>query len=252
MWQSTGMWPRRLRVRPPSLTPAFAPRHAAVAQRQEQRIPNPPVEGSSPSSRANHSHPTSAGSSVDKSGSLRNSVTRRFKSCSAHSYRWFVGAVGSAPPCQGGGHGFEPRTDRKGRSRAAGRCWPVAVDVNVPLGERPANHTHSEVAQWAEQAVVTRQVEGSTPSLGAHTTRPAGRGGSMRPAATREIPVRLGCGPQQRRTKSVMPVSGWRRLPRRGGRGRSWAGRQRRLPVPVRPCRRPRLRRTACRARRTR
>jgi hypothetical protein len=145
------------------------PRHAAVAQRQEQRIPNPPVEGSSPSSRAKQIHPTRAGSSVDKSGSLRNSVTRRFKSCSAHTYTYMVRwRSGSAPPCRGGGHGFEPRTNRQGRSRAPGLCWDRGRGVERVARRTPHHLTLSEVAQLAEQAAVHRTAEGSNPSLGAN------------------------------------------------------------------------------------
>ena len=72
-----------------------------------------------------------------------------------------------APPCHGGGRGFESRLGRYGILAQLGEHLPYKQRVigSSPIG--PISFTaHADVAQLAEQLICNQQVIGSSPIIG--------------------------------------------------------------------------------------
>ena len=78
-----------------------------------------------------------------------------------------------APPCHGGGRGFESRLGRSGSLAQLGEHLPYKQRV---IGSSPIgpicfvfrNRTFADVAQLAEQLICNQQVIGSSPIIGFH------------------------------------------------------------------------------------
>ena len=69
-----------------------------------------------------------------------------------------------APPCHGGGHGFESRLGRSyGILAQLGEHLPYKQRV---IGSSPIGSIDADVAQLAEQLICNQQVVGSTPTVG--------------------------------------------------------------------------------------
>ena len=74
-----------------------------------------------------------------------------------------------APPCHGGGRGFEPRSGRFGILAQLGEHLPYKQRVT---GSSPVGPIYSlkieyaDVAQLAEQLICNQQVNGSSPLIG--------------------------------------------------------------------------------------
>ena len=70
-----------------------------------------------------------------------------------------------APPCHGGGHGFESRLGRLlyGILAQLGEHLPYKQRV---IGSSPIGPTFADVAQLAEQLICNQQVIGSSPIIG--------------------------------------------------------------------------------------
>ena len=69
-----------------------------------------------------------------------------------------------APPCHGGGHGFESRLGRSyGILAQLGEHLPYKQRV---IGSSPIGSIDADVAQLAEQLICNQQVIGSSPIIG--------------------------------------------------------------------------------------
>ena len=74
-----------------------------------------------------------------------------------------------APPCHGGGHGFESRLGRYemkisyGILAQLGEHLPYKQRV---IGSSPIGPIYADVAQLAEQLICNQQVNGSSPFIG--------------------------------------------------------------------------------------
>ena len=68
-----------------------------------------------------------------------------------------------APPCHGGGHGFESRLGRYGILAQLGEHLPYKQRVT---GSSPVGPINADVAQLAEQLICNQQVIGSSPIIG--------------------------------------------------------------------------------------
>ena len=68
-----------------------------------------------------------------------------------------------APPCHGGGHGFESRLGRYGILAQLGEHLPYKQRVT---GSSPVGPIYADVAQLAEQLICNQQVIGSSPIIG--------------------------------------------------------------------------------------
>ena len=69
-----------------------------------------------------------------------------------------------APPCHGGGRGFESRLGRlTGVLAQLGEHLPYKQRVT---GSSPVGPTYADVAQLAEQLICNQQVIGSSPIIG--------------------------------------------------------------------------------------
>ena len=70
-----------------------------------------------------------------------------------------------APPCHGGGHGFESRLGRFGILAQLGEHLPYKQRV---IGSSPIGpiSKYADVAQLAEQLICNQQVIGSSPIIG--------------------------------------------------------------------------------------
>ena len=88
----------------------------------------------------------------------------RFEPYCSHQYGLVVQLV-RAPPCHGGGRGFESRL---GRSiwdlSSAGRA--SALQAEGHRFEPYRSHLYADVAQLAEQLICNQQVNGSSPFIG--------------------------------------------------------------------------------------
>ena len=82
-----------------------------------------------------------------------------------------------APPCHGGGRGFEPLPGRYLRVSQYSRCKFLKIGVLAQLGEHlpykqrvtgssPVGPIYADVAQLAEQLICNQQVIGSSPIIG--------------------------------------------------------------------------------------
>ena len=72
-----------------------------------------------------------------------------------------------APPCHGGGHGFESRLGRSyGILAQLGEHLPYKQRV---IGSSPIGSIDADVAQLAEQLICNQQVIGSSPIIGFYT-----------------------------------------------------------------------------------
>ena len=69
-----------------------------------------------------------------------------------------------APPCHGGGHGFESRLGRLWDLSSAGRA--SALQAEGHRFEPCRSHFFADVAQLAEQLICNQQVIGSSPIIG--------------------------------------------------------------------------------------
>ena len=71
-----------------------------------------------------------------------------------------------APPCNGGGRGFESRLGRYGILAQLGEHLPYKQRVigSSPIG--PIFYRYADVAQLAEQLICNQQVIGSSPIIG--------------------------------------------------------------------------------------
>ncbi len=71
-----------------------------------------------------------------------------------------------APPCHGGGRGFESRLGRSGSLAQLGEHLPYKQRVT---GSSPVTSiSYADVAQLAEQLICNQQVIGSSPIIGFH------------------------------------------------------------------------------------
>ena len=68
-----------------------------------------------------------------------------------------------APPCHGGGRGFESRLGRYGILAQLGEHLPYKQRV---IGSSPIGPIYADVAQLAEQLICNQQVIGSSPIIG--------------------------------------------------------------------------------------
>ena len=70
-----------------------------------------------------------------------------------------------APPCHGGGRGFESRLGRYGSLAQLGEHLPYKQRVT---GSSPVGpiYSYADVAQLAEQLICNQQVIGSSPIIG--------------------------------------------------------------------------------------
>ena len=70
-----------------------------------------------------------------------------------------------APPCHGGGRGFESRLGRSGSLAQLGEHLPYKQRVT---GSSPVGpiYSYADVAQLAEQLICNQQVIGSSPIIG--------------------------------------------------------------------------------------
>ena len=68
-----------------------------------------------------------------------------------------------APPCHGGGRGFESRLGRSGSLAQLGEHLPYKQRVT---GSSPVGPIRADVAQLAEQLICNQQVIGSSPIIG--------------------------------------------------------------------------------------
>ena len=68
-----------------------------------------------------------------------------------------------APPCHGGGRGFESRLGRSGSLAQLGEHLPYKQRVT---GSSPVGPIFADVAQLAEQLICNQQVIGSSPIIG--------------------------------------------------------------------------------------
>ena len=73
-----------------------------------------------------------------------------------------------APPCHGGGRGFESRLGRSGSLAQLGEHLPYKQRVtgSSPVGPIFMQNTYADVAQLAEQLICNQQVIGSSPIIG--------------------------------------------------------------------------------------
>ena len=73
-----------------------------------------------------------------------------------------------APPCHGGGRGFESRLGRFGILAQLGEHLPYKQRVT---GSSPVGpiYSYADVAQLAEQLICNQQVIGSSPIIGFYT-----------------------------------------------------------------------------------
>ena len=80
-----------------------------------------------------------------------------------------------APPCHGGGHGFESRLGRSyGILAQLGEHLPYKQRVT---GSSPVGPIRADVAQLAEQLICNQQVTGSSPVVGFMGGFPSGQRG---------------------------------------------------------------------------
>ena len=78
-----------------------------------------------------------------------------------------------APPCHGGGRGFESRLGRSGSLAQLGEHLPYKQRVTGSSPVGPISHIFlrlADVAQLAEQLICNQQVIGSSPIIGLHKT----------------------------------------------------------------------------------
>ena len=68
-----------------------------------------------------------------------------------------------APPCHGGGRGFESHPGRFGILAQLGEHLPYKQRV---IGSSPIGPIYADVAQLAEQLICNQQVIGSSPIIG--------------------------------------------------------------------------------------
>ena len=74
-----------------------------------------------------------------------------------------------APPCHGGGRGFESRLGRSGSLAQLGEHLPYKQRVTGSSPVGPISHIFlrlADVAQLAEQLICNQQVIGSSPIIG--------------------------------------------------------------------------------------
>ena len=84
--------------------------------------------------------------------------------CTLHSMQGLVAQLVRAPPCHGGGHGFESRLGRLyGILAQLGEHLPYKQRVT---GSSPVGPIDADVAQLAEQLICNQQVIGSSPIIG--------------------------------------------------------------------------------------
>ena len=81
-----------------------------------------------------------------------------------HTFDGLVAQLVRAPPCHGGGHGFESRLGRSyGILAQLGEHLPYKQRV---IGSSPIGSIDADVAQLAEQLICNQQVIGSSPIIG--------------------------------------------------------------------------------------
>ena len=81
-----------------------------------------------------------------------------------HTFDGLVAQLVRAPPCHGGGHGFESRLGRSyGILAQLGEHLPYKQRV---IGSSPIGPIYADVAQLAEQLICNQQVIGSSPIIG--------------------------------------------------------------------------------------
>ena len=71
-----------------------------------------------------------------------------------------------APPCHGGGRGFESRLGRSGSLAQLGEHLPYKQRVTGSSPVGPIINKNADVAQLAEQLICNQQVIGSSPIIG--------------------------------------------------------------------------------------
>ena len=82
-----------------------------------------------------------------------------------HTFDGLVAQLVRAPPCHGGGHGFESRLGRLNWDlSSAGRA--SALQAEGHRFEPYWSHLNADVAQLAEQLICNQQVIGSSPIIG--------------------------------------------------------------------------------------
>ena len=94
---------------------------------------------------------------------LRN-VFSGYAVLKVHTFDGLVAQLVRAPPCHGGGHGFESRLGRSyGILAQLGEHLPYKQRV---IGSSPIGSIDADVAQLAEQLICNQQVIGSSPIIG--------------------------------------------------------------------------------------
>ena len=95
------------------------------------------------------------------------------------AFNGLVAQLVRAPPCHGGGRGFESHPGRFGILAQLGEHLPYKQRVTGSSPVGPIINKNADVAQLAEQLICNQQVIGSSPIIGLWMDSRVAKGGRL-------------------------------------------------------------------------